>query len=58
MSVLMVTSDFDEALAVAHRIYVFREGRIAGEFDGGATDESTLLGAAFGAHTSLSVGPK
>ena len=52
MSVLMVTSDFDEALAIAHRIYVFRDGRVAGEFDGGATDESELLAAAFAADAS------
>jgi ABC-type sugar transport system ATPase subunit len=49
MSVLMVTSDLDEALAIAHRIYVFRDGRVVGEFDGGATDESELLAAAFAA---------
>ena len=49
MSVLMVTSDFDEALAIAHRIYVFRDGSVVGEFDGDAADESTLLGAAFAA---------
>ena len=49
MSVLLVTSDFDEALAVAHRIYVFREGRLVGEFKGDDTDKSTLLATAFGA---------
>ena len=49
MSVLMVTSDLDEALAIAHRIYVFRDGRVVREFDGGATDESALLAAAFAA---------
>ena len=49
MSVLLVTSDFDEALAVAHRIYVFREGRLVGEFKGDDTDKSTLLASAFGA---------
>ena len=49
MSVLMVTSDFDEALAIAHRIYVFRDGRVVREFDGHATDQSALLGAAFAA---------
>ncbi len=48
MSVLLVTSDFDEALAIAHRIYVFREGRLVGEFKGQDTDKSQLLSAAFG----------
>ena len=52
MSVLMVTSDFDEALAIAHRIYVFRDGRVVGEFDGGTADEAGLLAAAFAADGS------
>ena len=52
MSVLMVTSDFHEALAIAHRIYVFRDGRVVQEFDGDATDESELLAAAFAAEAS------
>ncbi len=56
MSVLMVTSDFDEALAVANRIYVFRDGRVVGEFDGDSADESTLLRAAFAADTSPAAG--
>ena len=49
---LMVTSDLDEALAIAHRIYVFRDGRVEREFDAGATDESALLAAAFAADAS------
>ena len=57
MSVLMVTSDFDEALAVAHRVYVFRGGRVAREFEGDAADESMLLRAAFGAEPPSSAGP-
>ena len=52
MSMLMVTSDFDEALAIAHRIYVFRDGHVVQEFDGDATDESELLAAAFAADAS------
>ena len=49
MGVLMVSSDLDEALAIAHRIYVFRDGRMVREFHGDATDESELLAAAFAA---------
>ncbi len=52
MSVLLVTSDFDEALAVAHRIYVFREGRLAGQFKGEDADKTNLLAMAFGADNS------
>ncbi len=48
MSVLMVTSDFEEALAVAHRIYVFRDGRLVGEFAAADATKSSLLASAFG----------
>ncbi len=48
MSVLMVTSDFDEALALAHRIYVFRGGRLAGEFPAAEATKASLLASAFG----------
>ncbi len=48
MSVLMVTSDFEEALAVAHRIYVFRDGRRAAEFAAAEANKSLLLASAFG----------
>ena len=51
MSVLMVTSDFDEALAIAHRIYVFRDGRLAGELAGTDATKSVLLAGAFGTGT-------
>lgn len=48
MSVLMVTSEFEEALAVAHRIYVVRNGRIVREADAAGATKSMLLAAAFG----------
>lgn len=48
MSVLMVTSEFDEALALAHRIYVVRNGRIVHQGEAADATKSTLLAAAFG----------
>ncbi|MEM8922189.1 MAG: sugar ABC transporter ATP-binding protein [Actinomycetota bacterium] len=48
MSVLMVTSEFEEALAVAHRICVVRNGRIVRRVDAGDATKSMLLAAAFG----------
>lgn len=48
MSVLMVTSEFEEAIDYAHRIIVFRNGKVAAEFDGSRANEHELLAAAFG----------
>ncbi|MEM7337393.1 MAG: sugar ABC transporter ATP-binding protein [Actinomycetota bacterium] len=48
MSVLMVTSEFEEALAVAHRIYVVRNGAVVREFETDETNKPSLLAAAFG----------
>lgn len=48
MSVLMVTSEFEEALAVAHRIYIVRNGTIVGEVAAHRSDKASLVAAAFG----------
>ncbi|MEM9891271.1 MAG: sugar ABC transporter ATP-binding protein [Actinomycetota bacterium] len=48
MSVLMVTSEFDEALALAHRIYVVRNGRIVRRAEAAEVTKPMLLAAAFG----------
>lgn len=56
MSVLLVTSDFEEALAVAHRIYVFREGCLAGEFAAADATKSSLLASAFGTRAGAPLG--
>jgi ABC-type sugar transport system ATPase subunit len=40
---LVVSSDLPEVLAVAHRILVMREGRIAGELPGASADEASVL---------------
>ena len=53
MSVLMVTSEFDEALALAHRIYTVRDGTIVHEVDAEEADKSMLLTAAFGTEEEL-----
>ena len=53
MSVLMVTSEFEEALALAHRIYVVRNGRIVDHVTADEADKSQLLAAAFGTEEEL-----
>ena len=53
MSVLMVTSEFEEALDLAHRIYVVRNGRIVDHVTAEEADKSQLLAAAFGTEEEL-----
>jgi len=48
MSVLMVTSEFEEALAVADRIYTVRGGTIVQESEAKDSRKDVLLAAAFG----------
>jgi ribose transport system ATP-binding protein len=47
-SILVISSELPEVLGLSHRIYVMREGRIAGEFEGAGATQEALLGAAMG----------
>jgi rhamnose transport system ATP-binding protein len=49
LGVLLISSDAEEILGLAHRVLVMRAGRIAAEFSGEAMTEAAILGAAFGA---------
>jgi len=49
LGVLLISSDAEEILGLAHRVLVMRAGRIAAEFRGQAMTEAAILGAAFGA---------
>jgi len=42
-ALLVVSSDLPEVLALAHRIVVMSEGRVAGEMDATGADEVTIL---------------
>jgi simple sugar transport system ATP-binding protein/ribose transport system ATP-binding protein len=53
VGVLVISSDVEEVLGLAHRILVVRGGRIVGEFAGAAMTEENILTAAF-ADTSMS----
>jgi ABC-type sugar transport system ATPase subunit len=48
MAVLLVSSEIEEILALAHRVLVMRGGRIVGEFEGDAVREDAIMFAAFG----------
>ena len=49
LGVLLISSDVEEILGLAHRVLVMRAGQIAAEFSGDAATEAAILGAAFGA---------
>jgi ABC-type sugar transport system ATPase subunit len=47
MGVLLISSEIEEILGLAHRVLVMRAGRIVGELEGEAMTESAVLAAAF-----------
>jgi len=49
LGVLLISSDAEEILGLAHRVLVMRAGRIAAELTGDEATEAAILGAAFGA---------
>ncbi len=46
-SVLVISSELEEVLGLAHRILIMREGRIAGELDGRTATEADVIALAF-----------
>jgi rhamnose transport system ATP-binding protein len=48
MGVLLISSDTEEVLGLAHRVLVMRAGRIAAELHGDQLSEAAVLEAAFG----------
>jgi ABC-type sugar transport system ATPase subunit len=49
LGVLLISSDAEEILGLAHRVLVMRAGRIAAELRGEAMTEAGILAASFGA---------
>ena len=47
MGVLLISSELEEILGLAHRALVMRRGRIVTELRGDQMSESTILAAAF-----------
>jgi simple sugar transport system ATP-binding protein/ribose transport system ATP-binding protein len=52
MGVLLISSDVEEILGLAHRVLVMRGGRVVAELTGADVTEAAILGAAFGADNS------
>jgi ABC-type sugar transport system ATPase subunit len=48
LGVLLISSELEEVLGLAHRVLVVRGGRIVGEFAGDDANEETVMRAAFG----------
>ena len=47
MAILLISSELEEVLGLAHRVMVMRKGRIVAELAGDALTEDALLAAAF-----------
>ncbi len=52
VGVLLISSDVEEILGLAHRVLVMRGGQVTAEFTGDGVTEAAILGAAFGADNS------
>ena len=48
MGVLVVSSEIEEVMGLAHRILVMHQGRLVAEFDGAHASEASVIAAAFG----------
>ncbi len=47
LGIVVISSDLEEVLGLAHRVLVMRHGRIVTELSGDAMNEQNLLAAAF-----------
>jgi len=47
MGILLISSELEEILGLAHRVVVMRRGRIVAELDGDEMSEASILAAAF-----------
>ena len=56
MGILMISSELEEVLGLAHRVVVMREGRIVAELEGSEATEHAIMVAAFGATADGSTG--
>ena len=48
LGVLLISSELEEVIGLAHRVLVVRAGRIVAEFAGGEVNEESVMRAAFG----------
>ena len=55
MGVLLISSEIEEVLGLAHRVLVVRGGRIVGEFSGDEATKEAVMARAFGAEPATAV---
>jgi simple sugar transport system ATP-binding protein/ribose transport system ATP-binding protein len=48
LGVLLISSELEEVLGLAHRVIALRAGRIVGEYEGDEADEATVMRTVFG----------
>jgi rhamnose transport system ATP-binding protein len=58
VAVLMVSSELEEVLGLAHRVLVMRGGRLVSELAGDAATEASIMAAAFGTRTASASVPE
>jgi simple sugar transport system ATP-binding protein/ribose transport system ATP-binding protein len=58
VAVLMVSSELEEVLGLAHRVLVMRGGRLVSELAGDAVTEDSIMAAAFGTRTASAAVPE
>jgi simple sugar transport system ATP-binding protein/ribose transport system ATP-binding protein len=58
VAVLMVSSELEEVLGLAHRVLVMRGGRLVSELAGDAATEDSIMAAAFGTRTASAAVPE
>jgi ABC-type sugar transport system ATPase subunit len=56
MGVLLISSEIEEILGLAHRTLVMRRGRIVGEFQGAEMSKERVMRAAFGSDSVTAAG--
>lgn len=56
LAVVVISSELEEVLGLAHRILVMRQGRIVRELDSAEATEDRVMHAAFGTETTPEVG--
>jgi ABC-type sugar transport system ATPase subunit len=57
MAVLLISSEHEEILGLAHRVLVMRGGRIVAELDRDSMSEEAILRAAFARDATTGEGP-
>ena len=57
LGIVLISSELEELIGLAHRVLVMRRGRIVAELTGGAISEGAILGAAFAEQPGGSASP-